>query len=274
MKKDDRVTIFLSPGELFWIATYLGYPSLPFLGGFLKNFTNEQLKDLLSGGLETLEMRNMVQEQGKVQQIDGLIQSLIGIIAVPEYALIISSIRKSEPPSQYFIYFKDNQSLMVAQKDRFFNLGLFREVSSLERSLISGLGIGPQTSEKASSITLPGLDLIGMLSKVWKDPVASIEIFQKAGLTSEKSQVLIDTLAVITNASVINRIDWEKGTPIKTSELHLINHSTSLWLMETTGPVTASIQLNPQNTIFTGNTIRRFIQPTFQVYTENQEEIT
>jgi hypothetical protein len=274
MKKDDRVTIFLSPGELFWIASYLGYNSLPFLGGFLKNLSNEQIKDLLNDGLETLEMRSLVQDQGKVLQIDGLIQSLVGIIAVPEFALIISTVRKAEPPNQFFIFFKENRSLMVAQKDRFYNLGLFREASSLERSLNTWLGIGSQTSEKAFTLQLPGSDLIGLLSKVWKDPLTAIEILQKAGISSDKTQSIIDVLALLTNASVVNRVDWEKGTPIKTSQLFLINHSTSLWLMETTGSIPALVPLSPQNTIFAGNMIRRFIQPTFQVFSENPEEIS
>jgi hypothetical protein len=274
MKKDDRVTIFLSPGELFWLSTYLGYSSLPFLGGFLKNLSNEQIKELLQSGLETLEMRNLVQDQGKVLQVDGLIQNLIGIIAVPEFALIISTIRRAEPPNQFFIYFKDGRSLMVSQKDRFYNLGLFREASTLERTLTNHLGITTQGSEKASAYLLPGADFIGLLSKVWKDPTTAVDIIQKAGFPPEKSQDLVNSLSVMTNANVVNRIDWEKSTPVKTSQMFILNHLTSLWLMETTGTIPSLIQLIPQNAIYAGNTIRRFIQPTFQMYVENQEEIS
>ncbi|HVP21259.1 MAG TPA: hypothetical protein VMS73_05300 [Anaerolineaceae bacterium] len=271
MKKDDRLTIFLSPGELFWIASYLGYTSLPFLGSPLKNRTSDQVKELLTKGFETLEMRNLIQDQGKNLQVDPFMENLVQMIAVPEFTLIVSSIRKEEAPIQLFLYSKDQQSISVTQKDRYYNLGLFRESAALERNLTGWLCIGSQTSEKNPPFRLPACDLIKLMSDIWKNPALVNETLQKAGLAPGNSTDLTEILSTITGVSVLTRVDWESGAPAKTGQLVILSNSASLWINETTDQNSNQIELSPENSILVGKVIRKYTQTTFKINAESQE---
>jgi hypothetical protein len=273
MKKDDRLTIFLSPGELFWIASYLGYTSLPFLGSPFKNRTNDEVKELLTKGFETLEMRNLIQDQGKNLQVDPFMQNLVQMIAAPEFTLILSTVRKEEAPIQLFLYTKEQQSISVTQKDRFFNLGLFRESTALERNLTAWLCIGAQPSEKNSAFVLPYNDLIKLMSEIWKNPTLVKETLNEAGISSEVAGGLADILPAATGASVLTRVDWETGTPVKTAQLLLLSNSASLWVCENTDQKSNQIEFRPENSILVGKILRKYTQTTFQINAQSQEEI-
>jgi len=275
MKKDDRLTIFLSPGELFWIASYLGYSSLPFLGSPFKNRTNEQVKDLLTKGYETLEMRNLIQDQGKnMLQVDAFMQNLVQMIAVPEFTLIVSNVRKDEPPIQLFLYFKEQQSISVTQKDRFFNLGLFREAAALERNLTSWLCIGSQTSERNLPVQIPaGSDIIQLMTNVWRYPELVNDTLIEAGIPQENWTNLPEVLPQVTGASVLTRVDWDSGAPVKTAQLILLTNSAAIWASENLEQKPVQNDFKPGNSMQVIKILRKYTQTTFQINAQSQEEI-
>lgn len=233
MKKDDRISIFLSPGELYCIAGSLGYPTLPLLNSYFQKIPVEELKLMLLEGLESLKNRSLIWDEGGKTMTDLTLRNLVEVIARPQYTLGILNISRADPPSHSFIFFKSGQSLAVTQKGRYFNLSLFRDRVALKRTLDSWVGLGTQVSDKAKMIHLPSMETaIKMMTMIWKEPNKVAQMFEAAGHNEKEVDELIKVLTPCTFFSSLTRLNWDDNISTQVSRLLVFGNATTLWAQE------------------------------------------
>ncbi len=245
--KDEKLTIFLSPGELFCIAGSLGLATLPLVGGHYRGRSPEEVREDINRGREVLESRGLIKRFGLRQwEVDASLTSLVEFIAHPEYALVASSWRKNESNQQFFLYFKAHQCLSVAYKDRFFNLSLYREIKSVSRYVYSWLGMSQQVSTDIPDIELPVVDLGGLFQNLWaENPEFAPEILKKAGVSNGDSARLWEQLSQISMVSNLTLLTHEGERFNREGQLFLLLNQVNLWLGEVLKTAPGSLKFQP-----------------------------
>jgi hypothetical protein len=246
MKKDDRITVFLSPGELFWIASNLGIKNLLFLSTFFRGQPPEEVRAIIQQGFETLLMRNLVHRHGsKSVEVDPSLISLVGMVATPEYADVIGSIRNGEAPIQAYLYFKSGQSISVVYKDRFFHFALYREEAALQRSLLNWLGISGQISERAAQVKLKTVDFGDLLPKIWAKPESAVDLMGSLDLSDAEANRQAEFLGAINLFSQLTRIGLQEGRLAKQSQVIMLGNAANLWVTENGDTLPETLTLQP-----------------------------
>ena len=271
MKKEDRITIFLSPGELLWIAGHLGLKNIPLLGGAFRGHSPEEVRASIQQGFDILLNRNLVHRQGQHQlELDSTLASVVTMVGTPDYTILISCMRKEEPPFQAYLYFKDNQSVLVIFQDRFFHFSLFREEAALQRSLSIWMGIGGQVSEKVTQFRSPASDLSGLLQKIWSQTDKSVDILQETGLSQEDATLQADFLGQISMVSLLKRINYQKAHLSMQGQVILVGNSGNLWANEAKEPTAELPIFHPVTATKAAALLSRYLRADLTI--ENQDE--
>jgi hypothetical protein len=233
MKKEDRITIFLSPGELFWIAGHLGLKTIPLLGGAFRGRSPEEVRTAIQQGFEALINRNLVHRQGlRVVELDSTLTSVVTMVATPDYTILINSMRKDETPFQAYLFFKDSQSISVIFQDRFFHFSLVREDAALQRSLLNWMGIGGQISERALPFRSPVNDLPDLMQKFWAQPDMGVDLLKGTGLSLEDATRQADFFGQIAMVSLFKRINFQTARLSMQGQVVLVGNTGNLWAYE------------------------------------------
>ena len=245
--KDEKLTIFLSPGELFCIAGSLGLATLPLVGGHYRGRSPEEIREDINRGREVLESRGLIKRFGLRQwEVDGSLTSLVEFIAHPEYAHVASSWRKNEFNQQVFLYFKARQCLSLAFKDRFFNLTLYRDIKSVSHYVFTWLGVGQQISNEVPELDLPITDLGVLFQDLWaENPDLAPEVLKKAGVTAHESAHLWEQLGQITAVSNLTLLVREGERFNREGQLFLLLNHINLWMCEILKTPPASFKFTP-----------------------------
>ena len=261
MKKEDRITIFLAPGELFWLAGHLGYKNIPLLGGVFRGKPPEEMRTAIQQGQETLLNRNLVQRRGLQKvEVDPFLISLIGMLALPEYVNLVSSERKDESPINVYMYFKNGQSVSVIFKDRFFHFSLYRETAVLQRSLMSWMGVLGQLSERAVPLRSPTGDITELMRKVWAQPDTTFELLRAAGVEADDATKQADTISQISLVSLLKRINWQTARLSMQGQLTVLGNSANLWYHEAAEIASETPMLQPVSASRAGLILSRFMR--------------
>ncbi|HVN53801.1 MAG TPA: hypothetical protein VMT46_05675 [Anaerolineaceae bacterium] len=245
--KDEKLTIFLSPGELFCIAGSLGLATLPLVGGHYRGRSSEEIREDINRGREVLESRGLIKRFGLRQwEVDSSLTSLVEFIAHPEYALVASSWRKNEFNQQVFLYFKARQCLSLTYKDRFFNLTLYRDLKSVSRYVFTWLGIGQQISNEVPELDLPITDLGALFQDLWaENPDFDPEVLKKAGVPAHDAAHLWEQLSQVTVVSNLTLLVREGERFNREGQLFLLLNQINLWLCETLKTAPGSLKFSP-----------------------------
>ena len=240
MKNDDRFTVFLSPGELFYIAGNQGLKNLPLLSAYFRAQTPEDVRSLLQQGLESLTRRNLAHRLNARQvEVDPATTSLVQLVGTPEFVNVVGSLRKGELPVQVYMYFSKGQSLSVIFKERFFHFTMFREEVALQRSLVGWMGIVGQISEKGGNVPPLAGDTSEILQKIWVQPEKAAELLESRGYSKEEAARQADFLSQITLYSTLNRVRLLDGRLVKQYQVTLMGNAANLWVQETSGDTAA-----------------------------------
>ena len=245
--KDEKLTIFLSPGELFCIAGSLGLATLPLVGGHYRGRSPDEIKEDINRGREVLESRGLIKRFGLRQwEVDGTLTSLVEFIARPEYALVASSWRKNESNQQVFLYFKANQCLSVVYRDRFFNLSLYREIKSVARYVNSWLGMSQQVSYEVPELELPMVDLGTLFQNLWaENPETAPEVLKKAGVANGSAAPLWEQLSQISMVGNLTLLVRDGERFNREGQLFLLLNQVNLWMTEILKTVPPSLKFQP-----------------------------
>lgn len=263
MQKSDRITIFLSAGELFWITSYLGLRRLPLIGGHYRGRPLEEVRSEILQGYETLENRDLIRKTGaRSFDVDPTLLALVNMISAPEYTLLISSTIKNGQGQRIFVYFKENESLSVVYHNRFFNLTLFVNKASLVNSLTGWMQVNMQTSEKTTSIELPQIEIRDLLLKVWEKPEGSVDLLKEIGCGQPQAEKLAETLGSLAWASTLTRVAWKTDQVVKEGQLLFLGNSGNLWINEHLNGAdeTGNLVLSPTKAQDAQTVIRRYLQ--------------
>lgn len=248
MKNEDRITIFLSPGELFWIAGHLGFKNLPFLGAFIRGQSPEEVRITIQAGFESLRERSLVRRLNPRQvEVESTLASVVRLAAVPEYVNVVGSIRKVEAPIQVYVFNARGQRVSVIFKDRFFHFSLYREDSVLQQSLVRWMAISGQISERVTPMQLSVGDIGDLLPKIWAQPDKTSELLQAQGCSAEEAARLVPFFDQIQLYSTLNRVGVVEGRLVKQSQLTILGSPASLWVNECgeVVPKTLDLQVAP-----------------------------
>lgn len=245
MRKDDRITIYVSPGELFWIAGNLKLNSLPLIGGYFRGRTPDQIRDELQQGYSTLESRGYIITDGTTREVDQTLVNLVNMIASPNYALLVSTSSKEGATVQTYVYVKGSQSLSLVLKSRLYHITLYREEPVLIRSYLEWLGIGMQTAEKAVPFRMPQKDMRTLLSKVWLPPPQAQAALLESGLSQAETNKMIEMLQPFTFVSSVNRLGWQNNQIVKQGSVFLVGNTSTIWLVENPDASTEPPTLQP-----------------------------
>jgi len=234
MKIDDRFTVFLSPGELFYIAGNQGLKNLPLLSAYFRAQTPEDVRALLQQGLESLTRRNLAHRLNARQvEVDPATTSLVQLVGTPEFVNVIGSLRKGELPVQVYMYFSKGQSLSVIFKERFFHFTMFREEVALQRSLVGWMGIVGQISERGGNMVPLSGDTSEILQKIWVQPDKAVELLESRGYPKDEAARQAEFLSQITLYSTLNRVKLQDGRLVKQYQVTLMGNAANLWVQET-----------------------------------------
>ncbi len=248
MKNEDRITLFLSLGELFWIAGHLGFKNLPFLGAFIRGQSPEELRTIIQAGFESLRERSLVRRLNPREvEVDSTLASVVRLAAVPEYVNVVGSMRKVEPPIQVYVFNAKGQRVSVVFKDRFFHFSLYREDSVLYQSLVRWMGISGQISDRVAPMQLTVGDVGDLLPKLWAQPEKVAELLQNQGYSPEEVTRLAAFFEQIQLYSTLNRVGVVEGRLVKQSQLTIMGSSANLWWSECgeVVPKTLDLQVAP-----------------------------
>jgi hypothetical protein len=264
MKNDDRFTIFLSPGELFYIAGNQGLKNLPLLSAYFRAQSPDEVRTLLQQGLESLTRRNLAHRLNPRQvEVDPATTSLVKLVGMPDYINVIGSLRKGELPVQVYIYFSKGQNLSVVFKERFFHFTMFREEVALQRSLVGWMGIIGQISERGGNILPPMGDTSEILQKIWAQPEKASELLESRGFSKEEAARQADFLGQITLYSTLNRVRLQDARLVKQYQVTLMGNSANLWVQETSDETTTKglggMQLLPASQA--ASIVLRYLKP-------------
>jgi hypothetical protein len=249
--KDEKLTIFLSPGELFCIAGSLGLATLPLVGGHYRGRSPEDIREDINKGREVLESRGLIKRFGLRQwEVDASLTSLVEFIAHPEYALIASSWRKNETNQQVFLYFKAHQCLSLTFKDRFFNLTLYREIKSVTRYVFAWLGMGQQVPTDIPELELPIVDVGAFFQNLWSEnPEYAPEVLKQAGTPAGNAAHLWEQLSQVTTVSNLTLLLHDGERFNREGQIFLLVNQMNLWMCEIlkAAPGTLKFQPMPSN---------------------------
>lgn len=257
--KDEKLTIFLSPGELFCIAGSLGLATLPLVGGHYRGRSPEEIREDINRGREVLESRGLIKRFGLRQwEVDASLTSLVEFIAYPEYALVASSWRKNESNQQFFLYFKAHQCLSVTFKDRFFNLALYREIKSVSRYVYSWLGVSQQVSSDVPNLHLPMLDLGALFQSLWAEkPELAPELLHKAGVEVDRLWEQLSQISMVSNLTLLAH-EGERFN--REGQLFMLLNQVNLWISEVLKTAPGSFELQPLSASRAALRVERYLR--------------
>jgi hypothetical protein len=259
--KDEKLTFFLSPGELFCIAGSLGMATLPLVGNHYRGRSPEEIRDDINKGREVLESRGLIKRFGLRQwEVDGTLSSLVEFIAHPEYALVASSWRKNETNQQVFLYFKARQCLSLTFKDRFFNLTLYREIKSVSRYVYTWLGVGSQIASEATEIELPLVDLGTLFQNLWsEEPEHAAAVLKAAGITGDLTRLgeQLNQVSTFSSLTLLTR-DGERFN--RDGQLFLLANPMNVWVCEILKTASATFKFLPQLTNRATSRVDRYLR--------------
>ena len=261
MRKDDRITIYVSPGELFWIAGNLKLNSLPLIGGYFRGRTPDQIRDELQQGYSTLDSRGYIISDGTTREVDQTLVNLVNMIASPNYALLVSTSSKEGSTVQTYVYVKGSQSLSLVLKSRLYHITLYREEPVLIRSYLEWLGISTQMSEKVVPFRMPQKDLRTLLSKVWLPLPQAQAALQEFGLSQAETNKMIEMLQPFTFVSSVNRLSWQNNQIVKQGSVLLVGNSTAIWLVENPDTSGDPPMLQPMVSKVAASIVNRYLRP-------------
>jgi hypothetical protein len=193
----------------------------------------EEARTAMQQGFETMQLRNLAFKRGPGKvELDPVLNSIVRMVAMPEYGIVISSIRNGETPLQVYLFFKASQSVSVVFKDRFFHFTLFKEDQAMQRSLISWVGVSGQLSERANPVELQPFSTTDLLQKIWAQPERGPELFQDMGLSPEEAAKQSDFYNQVTLFTIMNRISIQDGRMVKQGQLTIMGASAVCWMNE------------------------------------------
>jgi hypothetical protein len=272
MKKEDRITIFLSPGELFWIAGHLGIKNVPLLGSAFRGRSPEEVRTAIQQGFEALINRNLAHRQGPRQvEVDQTLLNIVTMVATPDYTIVVSSLRKDETPFQAYLFFKGSQSVSVVFQDRFFHFSLFREEAGLLRSLSIWMGISGQVSERAVQFRAPVNDLPDHIQKGWSQPDKAAELLQAAGLSPDEATRQADFLSQMSMITIMKRINFQTARLSMQGQVTLIGNSGNLWVNEGVEPTGEVPVYQPISASKAAAKLPRYLRADMTIATPDEE---
>jgi len=244
--KDEKLTVFLSPGELFCIAGSLGMANLPLISSHYRGYTPEQIREEINKGREVLESRGMIKRFGpRNWEVDASLTGLVESIARPEYCMVLSAWRKNEANQQVFLYLRSRQGLSVTYKDRFFNLSVYREVKMMVKYVLGWLGIAQQSSQGQPEFSLPLMDLRAMLQKIWEKPEEGPAVLTGLGVPASEAGGLAELLNQVSSTSNLSLIIPEGERFNRQGQLFFLNNPMNLWFNESIKPPVDALKFTP-----------------------------
>ena len=197
-------------------------------------------------------------------EVDSTLVNLVKMIGSPEYALLVNTSHRNEPSEQVFLYFKNNQSLSVVYKSRFFHLTLYQTETVLIKNFNGWIGINSQNSEKAVAARLPIGDFRGLLSKVWAGTEKTEEVLSETDISPQDTIKLAEVFNQAATAAMVNRLVWQDGRLTRQGQVTFFSNAANLWYSEESEDSPDAQLLQPITSFNAGDVLRKYLDSGFK----------